>query len=122
MWGAAGLAAALVCGGVAAAPVLEGRDVVAYFSLAPGDKGVLGSPQYVYNLTTFNFNTSRTLGPYVSARAPRARTLAWPAVCSASRPLCDVRDAVVVGTDAPLACSPFPSLLAGGCSPPSSAG
>ena len=33
-------------------PVIGGYDVVAYFSLQPGEAGVLGSPEFAYNFTS----------------------------------------------------------------------
>ena len=59
-----GLALALALTGVAAGPVLEGYDMVSYWSLGDGDDGVQGSKEFAHNLTTQDYVTGAELGPF----------------------------------------------------------
>ena len=45
-------------------PVLQGYDVVAYFSLDPSDPGVQGSSKYAANLTTSDLSGSDDAADY----------------------------------------------------------
>ena len=59
-----GLALVAALMGAAAGPVLEGYDMVSYWSLEAGDEGVRGSPENAFNMTTSDLTTGETLGPF----------------------------------------------------------
>ena len=59
-----GLALVAALMGAAAGPVLEGYDMVSYWSLKEGDSGVRGSQSFSFNLTTKDYTTGATLGPF----------------------------------------------------------
>ena len=59
-----GLALVAALMGAAAGPVLEGYDMVSYWSLKAGASGVQGSSAFSFNMTTDDFTTGETLGPF----------------------------------------------------------
>ena len=72
---------AVAAGASASSLVLEGYDMVAYWSLAAGESGVLGTAAHAFNLTSMDKTTNTSLGPckfWFASEANRARFAAAP--------------------------------------------